>query len=186
MDEGNSHNSDQIRESFGDKTLYEILGISKTATEDEIKKGYRKQALKMHPDKGGEPKMFQALSVVHSILSDPEKRKLYDETGDIDAEKLSEEFDFWYGYFRNMFPKLTTTSIIEFSNKYIGSQEENDDVMESYHKYNGDFQNIMDSTMCAEEGDEDRISVIINDNIAKGNYKFDLYNYINIYLYQYA
>lgn len=40
------------------KKLYEILGVEKTATADEIRKSYRKKAIKMHPDKGGDPEEF--------------------------------------------------------------------------------------------------------------------------------
>ena len=44
------------------KRYYELLGVKKDASEDDIKKAFRKKALKMHPDKGGDPKAFQELS----------------------------------------------------------------------------------------------------------------------------
>ena len=60
------------------KNYYEILGVSKTATEDEIKKAYRKLAVKYHPDKNeGDKeaeKKFQEISEAYNVLSNKEKR----------------------------------------------------------------------------------------------------------------
>lgn len=61
--------------------FYELLGIGKDADENEIKKAYRKLALKNHPDKGGDPEKFKEISMAYEVLSDPEKRKLYDQYG---------------------------------------------------------------------------------------------------------
>jgi DnaJ family protein A protein 2 len=61
---------------------YNILGVKKDATSDEIKKAFRKLALKMHPDRGGDTEKFQELNKAHEVLSDPEKRKLYDRFGE--------------------------------------------------------------------------------------------------------
>lgn len=57
---------------------YNILGVNKTATPDEIKNAYRKLASKHHPDKGGDTPTFQKIEEAYRILSDPEKRKQYD------------------------------------------------------------------------------------------------------------
>jgi DnaJ family protein C protein 7 len=72
------------------KDFYKILGVEKTAKEDEIKKAYRKLALKWHPDKhtsGTEEqkkqadKMFKDISEAYSVISDPKKRQQYDVGG---------------------------------------------------------------------------------------------------------
>lgn len=64
------------------KDFYGILGVSKGATEDEIKKAYRKLAHKYHPDKGGgDEAKFKEISEAYRVLSDKDKRKQYDQFG---------------------------------------------------------------------------------------------------------
>lgn len=61
---------------------YDILGVDKTASVDEIRAAYKKAAQKHHPDKGGDSKIFQELQKAYEILSDPLKRQHYDEFGE--------------------------------------------------------------------------------------------------------
>jgi molecular chaperone DnaJ len=68
-----------------EKDLYGVLGVAKTASADEIKKTYRKLARRYHPDvnpgnKDAEER-FKAISFAYDVLSDPDKRKIYDEFG---------------------------------------------------------------------------------------------------------
>ncbi len=69
------------------RDLYEILGVSRTASRDEIKSKYRKLARKLHPDVNPGDKdaerRFKEINAAHAVLSDDDKRKLYDEFGDI-------------------------------------------------------------------------------------------------------
>src|SRR5688572_8690243 len=64
---------------------YKVLGVNKNASEDEIKKAYRKLARKLHPDLNPNDKeahkKFQQINEANEVLSDPEKRKKYDQYG---------------------------------------------------------------------------------------------------------
>ena len=60
---------------------YETLGVPKGASEDEIKKAYRKLAAKHHPDRGGDTAKFQEIQTAYDTLSDPQKRAQHDNPG---------------------------------------------------------------------------------------------------------
>ncbi len=60
---------------------YEVLGVQKTASQDEIKKAFHKLAHKYHPDKGGDEKKFKEINEAYQVLSDKQKREQYDQYG---------------------------------------------------------------------------------------------------------
>ena len=67
------------------KDYYKILGIARTATEDDIKKAYRKMALRFHPDKNksaGAEEKFKEIAEAYEVLSDKRKRDIYDKYGE--------------------------------------------------------------------------------------------------------
>jgi curved DNA-binding protein len=68
------------------KDYYKVLGVDRKASEEEIKKAYRKMAMKFHPDRNQGDKQaeekFKEINEAHQVLSDPEKRARYDQLGD--------------------------------------------------------------------------------------------------------
>lgn len=66
---------------------YDTLGVKKTATDDEIKKAFRKLARKHHPDAGGSEDKFKSINEAYEILSDKDKRKQYDQYGQYFGEQ---------------------------------------------------------------------------------------------------
>ena len=67
--------------------FYQLLGISKNASDAQIKKAYRAAALKNHPDKGGDPEIFKEISMAYETLSDSEKKHIYDQYGEEGLKK---------------------------------------------------------------------------------------------------
>ena len=64
---------------------YKVLKIKKTATDAQVKSAYRRASKKVHPDRGGSAEAFHEVNLANRVLSDPERRKKYDETGEVDG-----------------------------------------------------------------------------------------------------
>jgi curved DNA-binding protein CbpA len=60
---------------------YEILGVRRDATDDQIKAAYRRRAKTTHPDSGGDPEAFSRVQKAYELLLDPVRRKVFDDTG---------------------------------------------------------------------------------------------------------
>eukprot|EP00448_Togula_jolla_P005582 CAMPEP_0170598028 /NCGR_PEP_ID=MMETSP0224-20130122/16024_1 /TAXON_ID=285029 /ORGANISM="Togula jolla, Strain CCCM 725" /LENGTH=508 /DNA_ID=CAMNT_0010922543 /DNA_START=71 /DNA_END=1597 /DNA_ORIENTATION=+ len=85
-----------------DKTkFYKTLEVDKGASESEIKKAYRKLAVKHHPDKGGDPEMFKEITRAYEVLSDSEKRAKYDRFGEegLDSDGPGDAGDIFEAFF---------------------------------------------------------------------------------------
>lgn len=82
--------------------MYDTLGVPKDASEDDIKRAYRKLAMKHHPDKGGDPEEFKKIQGAFDILSDPEKRKNFDRYG-VDGPPQQH---FQHGFGPDMFSQM--------------------------------------------------------------------------------
>jgi curved DNA-binding protein CbpA len=75
------------------RDFYGVLGVARTASDDDIKEAFRKLALEYHPDRNRSPEAeerFKDISEAYSVLSDPQKRTLYDALG---SEKHDEPWD---------------------------------------------------------------------------------------------
>ena len=72
-------------------SLYDVLGVDRTCSQEELKKAYKTLALKNHPDKCTDPgavERFQQISKAYGVLSDPHRRRTYDATGIEDADSM--------------------------------------------------------------------------------------------------
>jgi DnaJ family protein A protein 2 len=69
------------------KSLYEVLGVDKSASQEDIRKTFLKLARQNHPDKGGDEEKFKELVRANEVLSDENKRRMYDQTGVVPGEE---------------------------------------------------------------------------------------------------
>lgn len=125
-----------------------------------------------HPDKcPDDPEAtarFQALSIIHATLSDEDKRRSYDETGEVESEEaeLKQSEQEWYDYWRVLFPTVTVEKIKKFQKEYQGSEEEKGDVLKAYEEGQGKMSLVIDNVMLATDDDEGRFREIIEGAIA--------------------
>jgi len=76
------------------KDYYTVLGVDKNASEEDLKKSFRKLATKYHPDHGGDEEKFKEINEAYSVLSDTSKRQQYDNPSPFDGRFSSDGFDF--------------------------------------------------------------------------------------------
>ncbi len=67
--------------------LYQLLGIKRGASRDEVREAYRRKAKISHPDSGGSVEQFSVLATAHEVLSDEKRREKYDATGEIEPAR---------------------------------------------------------------------------------------------------
>src|SRR5918911_2049095 len=104
--------------SSNKRDYYEVLGIQRSASKEEIKNSYRRLALQYHPDRNKSPgaeERFKEISEAYAVLSDDEKRKRYDTYGHVGPEEVfsgseanfDEIFkDIGFGGFRDIFEQI--------------------------------------------------------------------------------
>ncbi|CAN1128355.1 Chaperone protein dnaJ 6 [Linum perenne] len=157
-----------------EKSLYKVLGVENTASQQEIKKAYHKLALRLHPDKnpGDEEanEKFQQLQKVMSILGDDEKRAVYDQTGCVDdADLAGNVVQNLKDFLRTMYKKVTEADIEVFYASYRGSDSERNDLIDLYKKHKGNMNRLFCSMLCSDTKlDSHRFKDIMDEAIAKG------------------
>ncbi|KAK0755448.1 hypothetical protein N5P37_012277 [Trichoderma harzianum] len=156
---------------------YEVLGLERNATADQVKSAYRKAALKNHPDKVSESEKekahetFQSIAFAYAVLSDPARRKRYDTTGSTSESIVdSEGFD-WSEYYREQYKDaISEDAIKKFAAKYKHSDEEKDDLLIAYEECEGDMDQVYERVMLSDVvEDDERFRKIIDEAIETGD-----------------
>ncbi|KAL2197839.1 hypothetical protein P885DRAFT_33898 [Corynascus similis CBS 632.67] len=163
---------------------YEVLGLERTASPDEIKSAYRKTALKTHPDKASEDKKdeakekFQQVAFAYAVLSDPIRRKRYDETGSTSEAVVDSDGFSWSEFYREQYrDAVSEEAIKKFAAEYKGSAEEKDDILAAYEEFEGNMDGVYESVMLSDVLEDDtRFREIIDTAIEAGDVpRFDAY-----------
>ncbi|MCJ8738214.1 hypothetical protein PDJAM_G00033010 [Pangasius djambal] len=160
----------QCAELFNKSNLYEVLCVAKEASDAELRRGYYKLSLQVHPDRApGDQQAtirFQVLGKVYAVLSNKDQRAVYDEQGVVDEEldSLNQDRN-WEEHWRRLFPKITLQDIIDFEKQYKDSEEEKQDLKRLYLLHEGDMGRIMDSALCSGHDDEPRVREILQQAI---------------------
>ena len=81
---------------------YKILGIDKNSSDSEIRKAYRRLAIKYHPDKGGDAEKFKEINNAYSILSDKQKKTKYDSSGSYEYMNIN-PMDIFNDFFKRSY-----------------------------------------------------------------------------------
>ncbi|ORY62570.1 DnaJ domain-containing protein [Pseudomassariella vexata] len=156
---------------------YEVLGLERSATADQVKSVYRKLALRTHPDKVQEGekeeahKKFQSVAFAYAVLSDAARRKRYDETGSTSESIVDSDGFSWSDYYREQFrDAISDDAINKFAAKYKGSDEEKDDLLVAYETHKGNMDMIYETVMLSNVlEDDERFRQIIDEAIAQND-----------------
>ncbi|XP_078053714.1 dnaJ homolog subfamily C member 9-like [Augochlora pura] len=165
---------DLCEQYFGARDFYEVLKISRTANDKQVKKAYHQLSLLVHPDRVEEDvkaeatEKFKVLGRIHSILSDSEKRKIYDQSGQYDEESEEMMMRNWADYWKTLFKKITVEDINNYEKNYKGSEIEIKDLKRAYMDSEGDMDYILETVPFTSCDDEPRLHDIIQGLIEKG------------------
>lgn len=122
-----------------------------------MKKAYHKLSLLVHPDrvedaiKAESTEKFKVLGRIHTILSDKEKRKIYDESGQYNEDSVDYGIHNWADYWKSLFKPITTEDIDQYKENYIGSEAELKDLKEAYLESKVKIQNSIYTSFIFKE-----------------------------------
>ncbi|XP_037047441.1 J domain-containing protein CG6693-like [Bradysia coprophila] len=165
---------DLCEKYYGTRDIYDLMGITKDALEKDVKKAYYRLSLQVHPDrvpdeeKNVATEKFKVLSTINSILTDKDKKALYDERGIIDDNDDDGNLSTWLDLWRTFFKPITTEDIDNFQRDYVGSDLEKTDLKEAYLNGKGCINVMMSSIPFMGVEDEPRFQEIVKEWIAAG------------------
>jgi DnaJ homolog subfamily C member 9 len=113
---------------------------------------------------------FQSIAFAYAVLSDPARRKRYDETGSTSESIVDSEGFSWTDFYREQYrDSISDDAIKKFANKYKKSDEEKDDVLAAYQEFEGDMDGVYESVMLSDGHEDDaRFRSIIDQAIDAG------------------
>ncbi|KAG4072204.1 hypothetical protein HA402_014433 [Bradysia odoriphaga] len=165
---------DLCEKYYGTRDIYDLMGITKDAPEKDVKKAYYRLSLQVHPDrvpdeeKDVATEKFKVLSTINSILTDKDKKALYDEQGIIDDNDDEGKLSNWLDLWRTFFKPITTEDIDNFQRDYVGSDLEKTDLKKAYLNCKGCINAMMNSIPFMGVEDEPRFQEIVKEWIAAG------------------
>lgn len=165
---------DLCEQYFGSRNFYEVLKISTDADDKQVKKAYHKLSLLVHPDRVEESvkdeatEKFKVLGRIHSILSDSDKRKIYDEFGQYDEESEEVVMRNWTDYWKSLFREVTEGIINKYEKSYKGSETEIKDLKRAYMEGKGDMDYIFNCVPFSNCEEEPRYHAVIAKLIEAG------------------
>ncbi|XP_034662466.1 J domain-containing protein CG6693 [Drosophila subobscura] len=158
---------------FETRDVYKLMSLQKDAKEKEIKKAYHKLSLLVHPDRVPEDQKkestekFKVLSKIYQVLTDSQKKALYDEQGIIDDDDESEgKLSSWLDLWSKIFKPITEEVINNYEKEYVGSELERTDVKKAYLGGKGCLNYLMNHVPFMKVEDEPRIKVMVEAMIA--------------------
>ena len=161
-----------------DDVLYTALGLTRSATAEEIRKAYRKKALTCHPDKFNNKSEkeketahveFQRIGFAYAVLSDEKRKKTYDATGSTAESAFADADEMgWEAYFETLFTRIDRGALDADKKKYQGSEDEKEDLIEAYKAEKGSLPAILEHIPHATHDDEERLISVVNGLIANG------------------
>ncbi|XP_059621561.1 J domain-containing protein CG6693 [Phlebotomus argentipes] len=165
---------DLCEEYYGTRDLYKLLDIDKNTLEKDVKKAYYKLSLKVHPDRVAEnqkadaTEKFKILGKIYAVLSDPDKKKLYEEKGIIDDDEDESKLATWIEMWKTIFKPITDEDIENYQKSYVGSDLEKSDIKKAYMNGNGCINYLMSTVPFMAVEDEPRIIAMVKEWIDAG------------------
>jgi DnaJ homolog subfamily C member 9 len=120
--------------------------------------------------KSGATEKFQEIAFAYAVLSDPARRKRYDETGSTSEAIVDSDGFSWTDFYRAQFQEAISSDAIEkFAKAYKNSEEEKDDILAAYEEHEGDMTKLYETVILSNVlEDDDRFRQVIDDAIVAG------------------